>query len=75
MQWSLLSGTEFEEWTPSDWRENPSFLDGIADDNLRDFASVIHDRWKDLGKKQRMKILNLENKGFEDTYPNFQAEK
>ncbi|CAN9510944.1 unnamed protein product [Ophioblennius macclurei] len=44
-------GKEFEDWTPSDWKEEPEFLDRIADDKLRDWAEEIHQLWKKLGRK------------------------
>ena len=45
------AGTEFEPWTPDDWIENPKFLDGIQDAEYKAFATDIHGRWKDLGRK------------------------
>ncbi|KAL6115796.1 treh [Pungitius sinensis] len=44
-------GTEFESWTPPDWHENPKFLQGIADEELRKWAEKIHLLWKSLGRK------------------------
>ncbi|KAM6988666.1 trehalase isoform 1-T2 [Tautogolabrus adspersus] len=44
-------GTEFESWTPSDWHDNPKFLGGIADQQLRTWAEEIHQLWKSLGRK------------------------
>ncbi|XP_058489698.1 trehalase [Solea solea] len=46
-------GTEFEPWTPPDWHDKPKFLEGIADQNLRDWAEKIHKLWKSLGRKIR----------------------
>lgn len=44
-------GTEFESWTPPDWHDKPKFLDGITDQELRDWAQKIHNLWKSLGRK------------------------
>uniref|UniRef100_A0A8C5N959 Trehalase n=1 Tax=Gouania willdenowi TaxID=441366 RepID=A0A8C5N959_GOUWI len=44
-------GTEFEEWTPPDWHDKPSFLEGITDGKLRLWAEKIHQLWKQLGRK------------------------
>ncbi|XP_041652618.1 trehalase isoform X2 [Cheilinus undulatus] len=49
-------GTEFETWTPPDWHENPKFLDGIADEELRKWAVKIHQLWKSLGRKIRSSV-------------------
>uniref|UniRef100_A0A672FUZ6 Trehalase n=1 Tax=Salarias fasciatus TaxID=181472 RepID=A0A672FUZ6_SALFA len=49
-------GTEFEEWTPSDWKEKPEFLSKITDHKLRDWAAKIHDLWKLLGRKIRSEV-------------------
>ncbi|XP_068570050.1 trehalase [Cebidichthys violaceus] len=44
-------GTEFESWTPPDWHDKPKFLEGIADQDLRNWAEKIHFLWKSLGRK------------------------
>uniref|UniRef100_A0A671XP16 Trehalase n=1 Tax=Sparus aurata TaxID=8175 RepID=A0A671XP16_SPAAU len=44
-------GTEFESWTPPDWHDKPKFLEGIADQELRNWAEKIHHLWKSLGRK------------------------
>ncbi|KAM9318761.1 trehalase [Pholidichthys leucotaenia] len=44
-------GTEFEQWIPADWHDKPKFLEGIADNKLRDWAGKIHGLWKSLGRK------------------------
>ncbi|XP_020482088.2 trehalase [Labrus bergylta] len=49
-------GTEFESWTPSDWHDNPKFLGGIADQQLRSWAGKIHQLWKSLGRKIRSSV-------------------
>ncbi|ODN06626.1 Trehalase [Orchesella cincta] len=47
------NGTEFEAWEPTDWVENPSFLEGINSTDLRQWASDLHKFWKELGRKIR----------------------
>ncbi|CAJ1064990.1 trehalase [Xyrichtys novacula] len=49
-------GTEFEEWIPTDWHDNPKFLGGIADLQLRKWAEKIHQLWKSLGRKIRSDV-------------------
>uniref|UniRef100_UPI0037E8D32E trehalase n=1 Tax=Semicossyphus pulcher TaxID=241346 RepID=UPI0037E8D32E len=49
-------GTEFETWTPPDWHDNPKFLGGIADKELRSWAEKIHQLWKSLGRKIRPSV-------------------
>lgn len=44
-------GTEFELWTPEDWRENPQFVANIKDENYKEFAKQLHSRWINLGRK------------------------
>lgn len=44
-------GSEFEDWTPSDWVEHPAFLDRIADKDFRDFAKALNAIWLQLGRK------------------------
>ena len=40
-----------EQWTPSDWVEEPDFLESITDGNLRTFLADVHRRWKVLGRQ------------------------
>ncbi|KAL0840923.1 hypothetical protein ABMA28_014720 [Loxostege sticticalis] len=42
---------ELEDWTPHDFNENPTFLQGIRDVKLRQFAKDIHNIWPTLGRK------------------------
>ncbi|XP_030264648.1 trehalase [Sparus aurata] len=49
-------GTEFESWTPPDWHDKPKFLEGIADQELRNWAEKIHHLWKSLGRKIRASV-------------------
>uniref|UniRef100_A0A8C9YIA9 Trehalase n=1 Tax=Sander lucioperca TaxID=283035 RepID=A0A8C9YIA9_SANLU len=44
-------GSEFEPWTPPDWHDEPKFLEGIVDRELRNWAGKIHNLWKSLGRK------------------------
>ncbi|EEB13930.1 Trehalase precursor, putative [Pediculus humanus corporis] len=47
------AGKEFEDWTPSDWKKNPKFLQGIEDHNYRRWANQLHILWNFLGKKMK----------------------
>lgn len=47
------AGSEFEDWTPSDWRKEPKFLNKVQDHELRKFASDLNDIWKLLGRKMK----------------------
>ncbi|XP_056400762.1 trehalase isoform X2 [Hyla sarda] len=49
-------GTEFEDWDPLDWHENPEFLSHIADPELRSWAADLNDLWKVLGRKISQKV-------------------
>ncbi|XP_071506533.1 trehalase-like [Diadema antillarum] len=42
---------EFTTWEPSDWTENPSFLEGIKDEELRVWAEELNELWKELGRQ------------------------
>nr|ABO20846.1 trehalase-1 [Omphisa fuscidentalis] len=42
---------ELENWTPHDFTENPIFLEGIRDEELRQFAKDIHNIWPTLGRE------------------------
>uniref|UniRef100_A0A8K9X7P2 Trehalase n=1 Tax=Oncorhynchus mykiss TaxID=8022 RepID=A0A8K9X7P2_ONCMY len=44
-------GKEFAPWSPPDWHDNPQFLAGIADAELRSWAEKLHHLWKSLGRK------------------------
>ncbi|KAM9801217.1 trehalase [Neosynchiropus ocellatus] len=50
------AGSEFEPWTPQDWRERPRFLDNITDPQLQAWAQKIHGLWKQLGRKIRADV-------------------
>lgn len=44
-------GSEFEDWYPSDWTDDPAFLEKIRDAKLRQWGRELHDAWKYLGRK------------------------
>ncbi|XP_076176927.1 trehalase isoform X2 [Ptiloglossa arizonensis] len=46
-------GSEFEDWDPADWTTHPKFLNQIADQDLRRFASDLNQIWKMLGRKMK----------------------
>ncbi|PSN49112.1 Trehalase [Blattella germanica] len=47
------AGSEFEDWDPSDWKDQPKFLRSIIDPNFRKWAKDLHDLWKFLGRKMK----------------------
>ena len=44
-------GTELETVTPEDWKENPSFIENITDENLKKLAVKMNLAWKNLTRK------------------------
>lgn len=44
-------GAEFVDWTPSDWKDSPAFLERIKDADFRQWAADLHAFWKELGRK------------------------
>ncbi|KAK9502158.1 hypothetical protein O3M35_012745 [Rhynocoris fuscipes] len=50
-------GSEFDEWSPSDWHESPAFLDQINDRALRKWAEDLHAIWKSLGRQMKKDVL------------------
>lgn len=44
-------GTEFEPWTPGDWKPQPNFIHNIYDQPLRKWALNVNEIWKSLGRK------------------------
>lgn len=44
-------GSEFEDWEPTDWKENPKFLDNIKDESYKQWASDLNQLWHLLGRK------------------------
>ena len=49
-------GSEFEEWTPSDWKQDIALFDHIQDEKYLDFAKDLHTRWQDLGRQIDPKV-------------------
>lgn len=49
-------GSEFEEWTPADWKKSPKYISSIKDDNFRNFANDLNDLWKILGRKMKDEV-------------------
>ncbi|XP_048511996.1 trehalase isoform X2 [Athalia rosae] len=52
--------SELEVWAPTDWVENPKFLDDIRDPILRQFAADLNHVWKLLGRKMKEEIKEKE---------------
>lgn len=48
-----LAGSEFEPWEPTDWVENPKFLDKIQDNEFKIWASKLNNLWTFLGRKMK----------------------
>ncbi|XP_054760033.2 trehalase-like [Lytechinus pictus] len=48
---------EFEDWEPSDWTENPGFIEGIKDADLKEWAKDLNELWKDLGRQIKQDVL------------------
>ncbi|KAL0809999.1 hypothetical protein ABMA28_010833 [Loxostege sticticalis] len=46
-------GSEFEDWVPTDWKEQPKFLQGIKDPLLNKWASDLNKLWLQLGRKMK----------------------
>ena len=51
-------GTEFIDWEPKDWKEHPDFLDKIGDPVYVEFAKMLNERWKDLGRQINPSLKN-----------------
>lgn len=47
---------EFETWVPKDWIKQPKFLDNINDHSLRQWGSVLNDKWKILGRQIKSEV-------------------
>lgn len=54
-------GQEFEDWTPDDWHENPKFVDGIKDAELKKFATGLNKLWLKLGRKMKDDVKQHED--------------
>lgn len=54
-------GKEFERWHPSDWKEQPEFINKIRDADLRQWGQDLHGMWKLLGRKMKADVLKNSN--------------
>ncbi|CAB3258666.1 unnamed protein product [Arctia plantaginis] len=54
-------GSEFEEWTPPDWKDNPAFLHKIKDPVLHQWASDLNRLWLQLGRKMKDEVKENQN--------------
>jgi len=45
------AGSEIMSWTPSDWVQNPPFIQNMKTENYKEFAKQVHEMWKALGKQ------------------------
>ncbi|EFA11183.1 trehalase isoform X1 [Tribolium castaneum] len=50
------AGQEFEEWDPEDWVKHPKYIDGIQDDEFKQWALSLNLVWKDLGRKMKKEV-------------------
>ncbi|CAH2099262.1 unnamed protein product [Euphydryas editha] len=49
-------GSEFEEWIPTDWKDNPAFLQRIKDPHFHQWASDLNKLWLQLGRKMKREV-------------------
>lgn len=49
-------GSEFEEWVPTDWKDNPAFLRRIKDPHFHQWASDLNKLWLQLGRKMKREV-------------------
>lgn len=47
------AGSEFEDWSPNDWIQQPSFLEKIVDPELKQWGSQLNRLWTVLGRKMK----------------------
>jgi alpha,alpha-trehalase len=47
----LTAGSEIMSWTPSDWVQNPQFIQHMKSDIYKEFALQVNEMWKALGKQ------------------------
>ncbi|XP_059051470.1 trehalase-like [Achroia grisella] len=50
------AGSEFEDWRPLDWKNNPAFLERIKDPLLHKWASQLNELWLKLGRKMKEEV-------------------
>ncbi|XP_032524853.2 trehalase isoform X1 [Danaus plexippus] len=55
------AGSEFEEWRPTDWKDNPAFLSRIKDPRFHQWASDLNALWLQLGRKMKDDVKNNEH--------------
>lgn len=49
-------GSEYEEWSPPDFKSNPRLLKKIASSTYKTWASDLNKLWKKLGRKQKKDV-------------------
>ncbi|KAG6446640.1 trehalase isoform X1 [Manduca sexta] len=49
-------GSEFEDWRPDDWKDNPAFLQRIKDPLFHQWASDLNKLWLQLGRKMKDEV-------------------
>ncbi|XP_049881795.1 trehalase-like isoform X2 [Pectinophora gossypiella] len=49
-------GSEFEDWRPTDWKDNPAFLQRVKDPLLHQWASDLNRLWLQLGRKMKDEV-------------------
>nr|XP_026492892.1 trehalase-like isoform X2 [Vanessa tameamea] len=49
-------GSEFEEWRPTDWKDNPAFLQRIKDPHFHQWATDLNRLWLQLGRKMKDEV-------------------
>jgi len=47
----LTAGSELLSWTPTDWVEQPQFIQSIKSEEYKEFATQVNGMWKALGKQ------------------------
>lgn len=55
---TFVEGDELQPWAPSDWKENPAFLQNIADPDLQEWARDLNLLWKNLSRKMADDVYN-----------------
>lgn len=49
-------GSEFVQWIPSDYKQDPAILDKINDEELKNFAKDLNGIWKELGRQMKKDV-------------------
>ncbi|XP_063218979.1 trehalase isoform X3 [Bacillus rossius redtenbacheri] len=55
-------GSEFVPWDPPDWVEQPAFLAGVRDSELRRWGQQLNNLWKLLGRKIKDEVRDDHDK-------------